>query len=50
MPQIGAISISPNVNTQAVINLLKEDNKITITIGQEQTAPNGSRYIPIEKN
>jgi hypothetical protein len=48
MPQVGAISISPNVNTQAVINLLKEDKKITI--GQEQTAPDGSRYIPIEKN
>ena len=48
MAQIGAISISPNVNTQAIINLLKEDKKITI--GQEQTAPYGSRYIPIEKN
>jgi hypothetical protein len=48
MPQIGAISVSPNVNTQAIINLLKEDKKITI--GQEQIAPNGSRYIPIEKN
>lgn len=30
MAQIGAISISPNVNTQAMINLLKEDKKITI--------------------
>ena len=48
MAQIGAISISPNVNTQAMINLLKEDKKITIS--QEQTAPDGSRYIPIEKN
>ena len=48
MPQIGAISISPNVNTQAIIDLLKEDKKITI--GQEQVAPNGTRYIPIEKN
>jgi hypothetical protein len=48
MPQVGAISISPNVNTQAMINLLKEDKKITI--GQEQTASNGSKYIPIEKN
>jgi hypothetical protein len=48
MPQIGSISISPDVNTQAMINLLKEDKKITI--GQEQIAPNGSRYIPIEKN
>jgi hypothetical protein len=48
MPQVGAISISPNVNTQAMINLLKEDKKITM--GQEQTASNGSKYIPIEKN
>jgi hypothetical protein len=48
MAQIGAISISPNVNTQAIINLLKEDKKITI--GQEQTSPDGSKYIPIEKN
>ena len=48
MAQIGAIAISDNVNTQAMINLLKEDKKITI--GQEQTAPDGSRYIPIEKN
>ena len=48
MPQIGTISISPNVNTQAIINLLKEDKKITI--GQEQIASDGSRYIPIEKN
>lgn len=48
MPQIGAISISPNVNTQAIIDLLKQDKKITI--GQEQVAPNGTRYIPIEKN
>jgi len=48
MAQIGAISISPNVNTQAMINLLKEDKKITI--GQEQVAPDGTRYIPIEKN
>ena len=48
MPQIGAISISPNVNTQAIINLLKEDKKLTI--GQEQVGPNGTKYIPIEKN
>ena len=48
MPQVGAIAISPNVNTQAMINLLKEDKKITI--GQEQTASDGSKYIPIEKN
>ena len=48
MAQIGAISISPNVNTQAMINLIKEDKKLTV--GQEQVSPNGSRYIPIEKN
>ena len=48
MPQIGAISISPSVNTQAIINLLKEDKKLTI--GQEQVGPNGAKYIPIEKN
>jgi hypothetical protein len=48
MAQIGAISISPNVNTQAIITLLKEDKKITI--GQEQTAADGSKYIPIDKN
>jgi len=48
MAQIGAISISPNVNTQAIISLLKEDKKITI--GQEQTAADGTKYIPIEKN
>jgi hypothetical protein len=48
MAQIGAISISPNVNTQAIVNLLKEDKKLTI--GQEQIGPNGCHYIPIEKN
>lgn len=48
MAQIGAISISPNVNTQAIINLLKQDPKITI--GKETVAENGTRYIPIEKN
>jgi hypothetical protein len=48
MAQIGSISISDNVNTQAIVNLLKQDPKITI--GQEQIAQNGTRYIPIEKN
>jgi hypothetical protein len=48
MAQIGVISISPNVNTQAIINLLKEDKKITV--GQEQIASDGTKYIPIEKN
>jgi len=48
MAQIGAISISPNVNTQAIINLLKEDKKLTI--GKETITEDGVRYIPIEKN
>lgn len=48
MTQIGSISISDNVNTQAIINLLKEDKKITI--GKEQVTEDGVRYIPIEKN
>lgn len=48
MAQIGAISISDNVNTQAIINLLKQDPKIII--GKETVAENGTRYIPIEKN
>lgn len=48
MAQIGTISISDNVNTQAMINLLKQDPKITI--GKETVAENGTRYIPIEKN
>lgn len=48
MAQIGSIVISPNVNTQAIINLLKEDKKLTI--GSEQVAADGTRYIPIEKN
>lgn len=48
MAQIGTIAISDNVNTKAIIALLKEDKKITI--GQEQIAADGYRYIPIEKN
>lgn len=48
MAQIGAIAISDNVNTQAIINLLKQDSKITI--GKETVAEDGTRYIPIEKN
>jgi hypothetical protein len=48
MGQIGSIVIDDNVNTQAVINLLKEDKKITI--GKEQVTEDGVRYIPIEKN
>lgn len=48
MAQIGAIAISDNVNTQAIINLLKQDPKLTI--GKETISEDGSRYIPIEKN
>lgn len=48
MGQIGSIVIGDNVNTQAIINLLKEDKKITI--GKEQVTEDGVRYIPIEKN
>lgn len=48
MAQIGSISVSDNVNTQAIINLLKEDKKITM--GKEQITEDGIRYIPIEKN
>jgi len=48
MAQIGTIVISDNVNTQEMINLLKQDPKIII--GKEQISDNGNRYIPIEKN
>ena len=48
MAQIGSIIISENVNTQAMINLLKEDKKLTI--GKEMVTDDGVRYIPIEKN
>jgi hypothetical protein len=48
MPQIGTIAISDNVNTQAIIGLLKQDPKIII--GKEQVSEDGTRYIPIEKN
>jgi hypothetical protein len=48
MGQIGSIIIDDTVNTQAIINLLKEDKKITI--GKEQVTEDGIRYIPIEKN
>jgi hypothetical protein len=48
MAQIGTIAISDNVNTQAIINLLKQDPKITI--GKETVSDDGTRYIPIEKN
>ena len=48
MAQIGAIVISENVNTKAMIELLKNDKKLTI--GNEQVTENGVRYIPIDKN
>jgi hypothetical protein len=48
MGQIGSIVISDSVNTQAMVNLLKQDPKITI--GKEQVAEDGVRYLPIEKN
>ena len=48
MGQIGTIVISDNVNTQALIELLKKEPKITI--GKEQVTEDGVRYIPIDKN
>lgn len=48
MAQIGSIVVSDNVNTQAMVELLKKDSKITI--GKEQVTEDGVRYIPIEKN
>lgn len=48
MAQIGSISVADNVNTQAIIELLKKDSKVTI--GKEQITEYGIRYIPIEKN
>lgn len=48
MSQVGAIVISDNVNTKAMIELLKTDKKLTI--GSEQITDDGVRYIPINKN
>lgn len=48
MAQIGAIVIDDKVNTQAIIELLKSDKKLTI--GKEQITDDGVRYIPIDKN
>jgi hypothetical protein len=48
MAQVGTIVVSDSVNTQAIINLLKEDKKLTI--GKEQVTDDGIKYIPIEKN
>lgn len=47
MAQIGSIVISENVNTQAIVDLLKKEPKIII--GKEQVTEDGVRYIPIEK-
>lgn len=47
MSQVGVIVIKENVNTQAFVNLLKQDPKLTI--GQETVAEDGVRYIPIDK-
>jgi hypothetical protein len=48
MSQVGSIVISDNVNTQAMIEMIKEDKKFTI--GKEEVTEKGVRYIPIEKN
>jgi hypothetical protein len=48
MAQVGTIVIDDKVNTQAVIELLKQDKKLTI--GKEQVTDDGVRYIPIDKN
>lgn len=47
MSQIGVIVIKDSVNTQAMIDLLKQDPKLTI--GKETTSDDGVRYIPIDK-
>jgi hypothetical protein len=47
MSQIGVIVVKDNVNTQAMIDLLKQDPKLTI--GKEAVSENGFRYIPIDK-
>lgn len=48
MAQVGCIVINDNVNTQAMIDLLKQDKKLTI--GKEQITEDGVRYITIDKN
>jgi len=48
MSQVGAIIISDNINVQKFIELAKTDPKIII--GREETLPDGTRYIPINKN
>lgn len=48
MGQVGCIVISDDVNTQSMLESIKQDKKLTI--GKEQTTEDGVRYIPIEKN
>lgn len=48
MAQIGAIVISDNINVQKFVELAKVDPKITI--GQQEVLPDGTKYIPINKN
>ena len=48
MSQVGSIVINETINVQAMINLIKQDSKLTI--GKEQITEDGVRYIPIEKN
>lgn len=48
MAQIGVIVIKEGVNTQAFIDLLKQDKKLTI--GSTATTEDGVKYIPIDKN
>jgi hypothetical protein len=47
MTQVGAIVISDNINIQKFIELAKADPKVTI--GKEEVLPDGTRYIPINK-
>ena len=48
MSQVGTIVISDNINVAKFIELAKTDPKITI--GKEEVLPDGTRYIPINKN
>lgn len=48
MSQVGAIVINDTINVQKFIELAKQDNKVTI--GNEEVLPDGTRYIPINKN
>jgi hypothetical protein len=48
MSQVGAIVISDNINVAKFVELAKSDPKLTI--GKEEVLPDGTRYIPINKN